>query len=276
VKKIIFALFALAIAGFGFAGISRAQGFVILSSYYRLPGQSFSVHGGGFAPNSTLAVSFAGSSKSATTDGSGNLNPVSFEVPWSAINSNQQVTAGNSSAALTVGNLYPSVVPDSYWILPGLTASFQGSGFAPSENITVKRGGEVLGNASSSESGNFSLGPFGVGYAPGNQTYVFTGSKSQISYPLNITVASLNPWIVFNTYWAPAGASLKVSGNSFGANEQVSVYFAGQRMGTSSTDGSGRFSLDFAVPQGSEGPKTVEAKGVSSNSYARADFFQAR
>jgi hypothetical protein len=172
--------------------------YIILSSYYRLPNQTFTVSGRGFGVNEDVHVSFAGQTVAVTANNVGEFTAANISVPFSVINSNQTVTAHgvtsglHKSATLVVGTFYPFVSPSAYFFLPGQNISFNGIRFAPGEQVAMRRGGENIGTFTADGSGSFSTGSALVPSFPGNYTYTFTGSLTGLVSTVNIIVGQ--PW----------------------------------------------------------------------------------
>lgn len=55
------------------------------------------------------------------------------------------------------------------------------------------------------------------------------------------------------------GTEVTVYGHDFTEDTLVDIYYDGTMIATGRTDGSGDFTLDFTVPEGSTGPYEVEA-----------------
>jgi outer membrane protein assembly factor BamB len=73
--------------------------------------------------------------------------------------------------------------------------------------------------------------------------------------------------------FGPPNSATKVIGTGFGANEQVVITFDSVQVGTSTTDGTGRFAKKIKVPASAKpGGHTVKAKGQSSGSTASKKF----
>lgn len=193
-----------------------------------------------------------------------------------ATTSEQSGTEGSSTATVSPsGWYYVFVSPDSYYKVPGSTVVFNGSHFAPNENVTIASNGSTVSSISANSSGNFTTGSITVPYESGRQTYTFTGSTSGISFPVGLTIGPASPWITLSTYYAGAGAPLTVSGHAFGSNEQVTVSFNGSTLGTAQTDGQGNFTLNAVVPTDGSGQRTVMATGASSGVSDTESFSQA-
>ncbi len=253
--------------------------YILLSEYYRLPGQSFTVFGHGFPVHEVVSVSFAGTNQNVTTSGSGDFS-TSFTVPFSEINSTAAVvvrgdSSGARSANLSVGNFYPNVSPNTYNVLPGGQVFFSGNGFAPNEPVIITGGDGMNASTTADSGGNIVTSPITLPYQGGKQVFVFTGQLSRVVTRVEIDVRDLHPWIDLAPYYSVAGATLTVQGHGFGASEPVVVMFEGVVKNTYTTNNTGDFTGSFVVPSGSPGFKTISASGASTHTGATQQFTQA-
>ncbi len=269
---------ALVFGVYASAPITSAQSeYVILSSYYLLPGQSFTVSGFMFAPDETVTVSLADQQVSATANSAGEFTSPSITVPVSLINSSQNVTvAGNmgnsASVQLSVGTFYPNVVPSSYFVLPGGPVSFQGSGFLPNEGINVTLNGNIVTSTTADASGNFMTAQINTPFAPTNKTYHIAGDVTGISRDVVVSVSSSQAYIILGSYYLPANSSVNVTGRQFGYQEDIVVRVDGMETGRTKTDSNGEFSLNVQLPN-SIGQHEVTAHGEMSGMTASSGLW---
>lgn len=260
--------------------IARAA-YVLLSSYYVLPGQGVTVTGHGFNPHETVTVSGVGSGQVATASGSGQFSAVPSVIPFSASNSTQTISAGGSSgtnvaATLTVGSFYPVVTPSSWYVLPGSSVSFSAKSFGPNETISVYRGGSKLAEVTADAAGSLTTSSFPIAQSPrGKQEYIFTGNSSHVSRSVTITVADEPPYLLLNSYYAWAGSNLEVKGFAFGTSEPVDVWFNGTSFGHTVTNNQGQFTITGNVPVVGPGKITIRAVGAHTGKVAETQFTQA-
>lgn len=183
-------------AGASSDSAQRTGGYVTLSSYYRLPGERFSVRGFQFEPRKQLIVDFAGIQQQATTDESGGFSTNEYIVPYSAIGRTLPVTVSGvapAAAEVVVGTFYPFVEPSAYFAHVGEQATFHGSRFGPDEPVGVKLGSSDLMNIIADSSGNFNTSGVSLPEKAGTAAYVFTGKKSGTSYTVRIAVGAIMP-----------------------------------------------------------------------------------
>jgi hypothetical protein len=171
---------------------------------------------------------------------------------------------------------YVFVQPDAYYKIQGSSVRFMGSHFVPGETVTIATAGQSNMTISADSSGNFTTNWIQIPYGIGMRTYTFTGSSSGIAFPVGINVGNGSPWIVLSTYYAGMGSSVTISGNQFGANENVTVWFGGTNVGTVMTNNEGSFSLTTTVPNLGAGQKTVTATGASTGMSTSQSFSQSQ
>ncbi len=224
------------------------------SSYYVLPLTSLGFTGSGFAPNETVnvtdAVSGAAiSSFKATSDGSF-ANAGAFSVPASyAGTSKSFVLTGSLSHATTsvttgIGQYYPNVSPTGYYVLPGKTVSFNGSGFIPGETVNVTVGKTVVSSAVADSFGNLTAAaPVTVPTNAGGTVinYTLTGATSGGQGTAGVQIGNYNAQASPSTYYALPGAVVTFSGNGFASGEVVAVFSGKANLGNFTTDASGAF-----------------------------------
>ena len=141
------------------------------------PGQTITVSGQGFAPNSQLIATFAGTQIpfSYTTDGQGNIPPgTTFTVPNSATAGNQTVTIidnkfNYASANFTVTTSSVSVSPTNGPV--GTKVTVTGSNFIYNSAITIN----FDGNSMTTNPATITAGPTGNFSATFNTTYGYCG-----------------------------------------------------------------------------------------------------
>jgi hypothetical protein len=252
------------------------------SSYYVLPQSTLSFTGSGFAPNETVNVSDATSGtvySSFTTTATGSFtNAGGFTVPSSAAGSTIKfVLAGktsnaSTSASVTVGQYFPNVSPSSYYVMPGSTLSFTGSGFAPNESVTVSNSTTVLETVKANAMGNVTATPaitvptssFGT-----NQTFTLTGQSSHGTSSVTVQVGNYNPQASPSTYYAQPGSVLTFTGSGYAPGETVSIVSGTQQIGSFSADQMGNFtaagSTSIAYSQANTSSSYKLVGAVSNN-----------
>ncbi len=240
---------------------------ITLSSTSGPCGQTISVSGQGFAPNSPLLATFGGSQIpfSFTTDASGNIPPgATITVPQRSPISNNTVTIIDSKFNYASTNF--TVTPTTITVSPqsgplGTAVTVRGSNFVPNSNITINFDGNLKTTNPSTITAN-TTGGFSATF----NTISDTVGVKQISatdgfnYPTaNFTVI---PLITLNPTNGPISSSVNVTGYGFAPSTPITITFAGSIVNTipasPTTDNNGFFNATFNIPTGqTAGGKTV-------------------
>jgi hypothetical protein len=168
------------------------------------------VSGSGFAPNEAINLALAGSIGSATADESGAFMNASITIPNVVSNVYLLTATGAVSGAQAVNyffvnSFYASVAPASYYLLPGSILSFNGSGFAAHETVTVYQTGSsvALSTLTTDASGSFSnAGGFAIptNFAGKTVSFTLTGATSKASAQTSMTVGAFYGFASPSTY----------------------------------------------------------------------------
>jgi hypothetical protein len=241
------------------------------NTWYVLPGQAVPFSGMGFAPHESIIATYGGTAiGSSTTDASGNFTLAGVALPLSLHNTTATITFtgatsnASTNVTLTIGSLFPSITPSSWYASPGGIISVAGSGFAPHEGVVVSDAAHTA-STTADASGSFTLGALALPATGGATAHITaTGAQSGAVASADITLAGLSPWLTFSSYWAQGGSPLTILGNGFAGNESVHIYSGSQTLGITTTNGSGSFSFAGAVPFAPSGPTTITATGLSS------------
>lgn len=259
-------------------GVASAS-YILLFPYYAMPGEELSVMGNDFPSNESMSVSVGDQTlPPVATNQNGSFAAPKVKIPNTggeplAVRV-QGVSGTESTSSVSVGGYHPFVAPNTYYLLPGGTLRFTGIRFAPNEEVLMT-GNNTAAVARADGEGAFEIGPFAVGYVPANRVYRFTGTESRAFFDVTVHVGKVNPWLTLDTYYAPPGTPLSISGHFFGLNEPVSLFFQGVFLGTTITDGNGSFSLSTSVPLLNEGFKMISARGLTTGAEATSSFSEA-
>lgn len=252
------------------------------SSWYITPGQAVTLAGQGFAPNEAVAISYKGSTiASTTTSASGSFSGVALALPLSLSNTVATVSAVGAvsnaavSAGITVGQLYPSIAPSTWYTSPGTIISVTGSGFAPGEAVAVNAGASHASTTADAQ-GNFLLNNFALP-TTGGVTVPLTalGARSGASASVGIFLTGFNPWITLSTYWAQGGSPLTISGQGFAPNEAVGFTSGGKTLASTTAGADGSLTLNTQVPFAPAGAVTLTLLGATSNTPASTQMTAA-
>lgn len=242
------------------------------SAWYILPGTMLSFTGSGFAPNETVTATYASSTLGTfTTDSSGAFSgqaaralPLPLMNTTATITFTGSVSHAQTSNTITIGQLYPSITPSSWYTPAGSSISLTGSGFAPNESVAIVAGARST-SATADTSGAFSVSSLQLpASASGALTITATGSLSKAAASAQITIAGLTPWLTFSTYWAQGGSPFIIYGNSFAPGESISLSSGNTALGTTTANTSGAFTFGSLVPYAPAGNVTITGTGANS------------
>lgn len=248
------------------------------------PFATVTVSGTGFGANESVTLELAGATAQATANASGAFSNATISVPAAPSNLYHLNVTGNQSGARAfeyfwVDALYPSVSPSAYYLLPGQTLTFTGSGFAANETVEIREQNTstVLATLTTNASGGFTnAGGFALpaSYHGSTRTFVLTGTTSHASASTGMTIGDFFPSVTPSVYWSLPGGPLSFSGSGFAANESVSVYRGTNTtaLATFTTDANGSFTnkANIAAPyDAANGSVTYRFVGANSNATAQ-------
>jgi hypothetical protein len=247
---------------------SSSAAWLNLNPYAGNASTTVGVQGFGFGQNEQVGVSLDGQSTQAQTDNSGNFNS-SLTVPQQPAGSYQVTAQGKTSGASAnapyyINGYYPKVSPSSWYLSPGQTLSFAGSGFAPYETVTVS--GTQNFTVVADQNGSFSnAGSVTVPYSWQNnkQSFTFSGNRSAYSITIQTSVGSFYPNLDPSSYYVGYGQGMSASVSGLAPNEQVELRVNGSAVGQQQANGSGNASFSFNAPN-SGSTFTLAATGLSS------------
>ncbi len=237
-------------------------------------GESFTVSGSGFKPDSPITILFDSLNVgSVTADASGAFSNADMTVP-SGSRGKHVVTAKDSLGA-SLGADFETVPGVTARVLPGADAAsleVNGSGFASNSKISIELDGVALaGSATASVNGDFSLSA-AVPEAP-------AGIHSVLVRDANGNTAtaavSMVPGLAISPSTGPSGTVVKLSGTGFGAGSFITVKFNGLAVVSNpvivQASSRGSFSASFEIPPSLPGSYTVEASDISYSAVAKFD-----
>lgn len=254
--------------------IAVAQMFANLnpSSYYIQPGQTLTATGSGFAAGETVNFQLGSATGSGTADAEGNVTSNAITVPFSSLSSLTLTATGAASGAtastnITLAQFYPSVSPSAYYILPGESLTFEGSGFANGETVNIMRGSTSLASASANSSGAFTAGPFEVPFGSSSPlNFTFTGAQGGGAATVGITVGVAQMQVTPSTYYTLPGSMVSFSGTGFAGSETITMNFNSAAATTTIANSSGAFSIgNFQIPYSASGNAQFNFLGGTSS-----------
>ncbi len=248
------------------------------------PGGSLYVIGGGFSANEAISVYFQSTKNgvvSTTTDASGSFSvfvniPDTYNpaVHYSIVAINAAATekaqAHFTFLTPTFSACYSSCNEVAYRQPLFLT----GNNFAYNEAVDIiwnyqQPGQSVIAVAQGS---SFNVNAT-VPSVPGQNPVVIAaiGQKSHIVLTTTLTIdAAIYPGIDYGK----AGASIAVTGGSFGGGDTITLSLSGQTVGTTTSLPDGTFSTTFKVPAiTGAGNLTLTASDTTANTSANAPFY---
>ncbi len=264
-KKLMLAGAALAVSVFGGSGVALAstpptsQPYVVLSSYYGLPGDTFTVNGYGFGGEETVVIAMQAQKRTVRTDSMGKFSqqlPVS-DVAAGTYDVKATGTTYNDTAVAKygVGRYYGVAQPSSYYVLPRHGLSISGTSFKPGEAISVVNTTSNTSelNVHADAQGKFETPNRMVAYNQANtkQTFVVKGQTSGSMSTFVVTVGTYYPELTPSSYYVSKGSQVTIKGKNFAPFEGVRLFVNGQLAAKATAGGDGSI--------GSTGDLTITA-----------------
>jgi hypothetical protein len=239
------------------SGLSSTNGYYVSpfnptltpSATDTIPFGSLTVTGSGYAPNEVVDLNFAGTTTAAQTDANGAFAATTVKTPQVPAASYQLIGAGEASGAEAIAyeyinGFYPSAAPSSYYVMPGALLAVNGSGFAPSEVVTITdaKTAAIYGTFTTDAKGAFkNAGAFAIpnSYAGKNINLVLSGATSNASTTVATGVGAYYPSISPSTYYVMPGQTISFSGAGFMPNETVDVLSGTTKVATTTADATG-------------------------------------
>lgn len=251
---------------------------VILSPVRGRSGSALTVNGTGFAPSSSVSVTFGSTAEpSAATDSVGNFS-TSFTVP-SGNSGSVTVTAtdaSSNSATASYNVLSPKITVKAATGNVGKSVTITGTGFLPSATITLAYDGATVSSATSNSTGGFSAA-FDIPASPaGANTINATDGTDSATATFTVTPSiSISP----KTDAGKNSITVQVTGTGYAANSQITISFNGINQTTTTspvmTGGTGSFTASFVVPATTPaGSYTVQATDALGNSDSSPPTFK--
>ena len=287
-KKSIAAVAAASLLFVSGFGISLAASPTIAVSGGNTPFSTIAVSGSGFSPGENVQVMLGLNSATVAADGTGAFVGASLTIPNFSPGLYPVIAVGQTSgtvafAYLYVQSLYPLASPSSWWLTPGSTLTWSGSGFVPNENISIALGTSTIATFTADAGGAFSgAGSSTVPFSLRNSTatYTLTSAQSHVSIVYHIGVADLYPYVNPSVWYALPGTHLNFSGAGFGGGEGVSIFVGASTTPIAhiATDASGAFSAqgDVTLPFLTPSPVSYRLVGDQSGAVALAPITLAQ
>ena len=250
-------------------------------------GATIAVSGEGFAPSSTLNVTFIGDQMTTTpptktTDASGSFSSVTFTVPSTTTGLKivrvTDSTGNYDTATFTLGTRSITLSPTSGDT--GTIVTVTGSNFLPYTPITVEFDSTAVPTTPSTVL-SLGTGTFSATFAVpastvGNHTVSAVDSGADAFTTFVVTV----PSIIATPSNGIVGSSVSVSGSNFAPNSIIVLEFDSTVLTTSpatiTTSPTGSFSASFTVPTSSPGNHNVIATDDSANQNSAQTAFTVK
>jgi hypothetical protein len=242
------------------------------------PYSNVEVSGSGYAPNETVDLNLAGATAIAHSDAAGSFNDVSITSPDVPAASYTLIGVGESSGASAtayeyVNAFYPSASPNSYYVMPGTSLGFNGSGYAPNETVDVSDAatGIQISSFSTDASGDFkNAGSFIVpaSYAGLTKKFVLTGTTSNASTTTSTAVGSYYPNVTPASYYVLPGKTVSFDASGFIPGEVVDIYSSNVKIASVNADSKGDLTNagSITIPSNEAGTnQTFTLTGEQSN-----------
>lgn len=238
-------------------------------------GTQVTLTGSGFAPSSSVTVTFDTTklSTSCTSSGSGDLS-CTFTVPTSGTGS-QTVTVtdsyGNAATALFLVTAPAlSLNPTSGPVGTLVTAT--SNGFPASTSVSISFSGAVLSTSPStcvtSSSGALNC-IFAVPSSPAGQKIVI--ATDSFGGAANATFTITTPTLSLSIYSGIVGQSVTISGSGYLASSTITLFYDGTSFTASipETNAQGDFQGTLLIPPSSAGPHVITATDAAGNSISQ-------
>jgi hypothetical protein len=266
----------------GTAALAQGGAPTVSVSGGNTPYSTISVSGSGFQAGEQVQIMLGINSKTATADASGNFSGVSLTIPNFPSGLYLVLAVGQSSGLpafsyLYVNSLYPLASPNSWWVAPGSTITWSGSGFIPNEQVTISMSSTTVATFTTDQNGAFSAaGSSTVPFSLRNSTatYMLDAAQSHAHTTFNIGVSDLYPYVNPSSWYTTPGSQLTFSGAGFGPGEGVSVFLGASTTALAhiSTDSVGAFNASdvVTIPFKTSSPAPFRLVGDLSGATALA------
>jgi len=256
------------------------------SGYYLLPKQVLQFNGSGYQAGETVNV-LEGMNTTPltllTANAMGNFalaGDITIPTTWAGTSRTFHLVGASSHASsdatVTIGQYFPNVYPTAYYILPGNSLGFSGSGFVPGESVSVYAGLDTtpLSTFTTDAFGAFlSAGTTSIPEDAGGKTLSFrlVGADSGAQSIVSLTVGQLYPQLSPSDYYLKPLQKFSATGTGFSANEDVDLLI-GTTHYTATADAMGTASFTgLVMPKSTLPSLTFTATGAKSKAVASVD-----
>jgi hypothetical protein len=241
-------------------------------------GTNVTVRGLGFAKNEMnieVRYYFNGNSTAVASNISANATggwQRSFLIPSSG-GSCKIDAKGNSSSLATVKDAFfevkPGIALDRTSGSLGQNITMTGSGFAAGErDITIFVSGQAVRTGIRADNTGYWQADFAVPLMPKGTHNVTAEGESTPQSAVGTLSFNITPGLVVAPDQGHVGTDLTVTGSGFPINDDVVIKYEGSQQATTSTNGSGSFTVIFPAPESQHGERTVTAEDTIGNNAA--------
>ena len=162
-------------------------------------------------------------------------------------------------AAATITSLSPAGGP------PGTSVTLNGTGFGPSESLTIAFDGGVVTSAVATAAGDLTCTFTVPAASAGPHNVIAYGAVTTTPAAASFTVTRVVTWS--KTSGAP-GTSVTLTGAGFGSSETINIYFTGitAAVATVTSSSTGAWSKSIKIPSLSSGATAVTLVGAITGS----------
>ena len=216
-------------------------------------GTELTVTGTGFT--GTVTIKYDGVQAAITTAATGAFSAI-FNVPASTVGAHTVTASGDVSTANAGFTVITDVSLSQTAGYAGDEVTVSGTGFGANQSLTITFVDSQVKITTTDATGSFSDKFTVLPLATGTYTVVASDDVNTATADFEVLVIT---GVSLSQTAGYAGDEVTVSGTGFGANQSLTITFAGSRVKTTTTDAIGSFSDKFTVPASVTGTHTVVA-----------------
>ncbi|HSV48835.1 MAG TPA: hypothetical protein VLH35_00840 [Candidatus Acidoferrales bacterium] len=248
--------------------------------YSVIPGQTITLEGFYFAPNSAVEIIWAQGTTdeihlaSTTTNADGSFGNVNYTVPNQSVDENYIVTATDALGGVAYTEVYMAKSYLNFNRNTGVASTnvtVTGRYFSPSTQVTLlwneTTTNTTLGSTNTTNAGYFVTSFIVPNVSAGNYTITARDVNSSATQNF-IVVTSI---ILLNSTYGAVGSNVNVTGEGFTANSLVALTWNGTTVATTTANAIGAFNRTITVPHACGGIYVIQALDAA-NRNATAYF----
>lgn len=242
--------------------------------YSAVQGSTVHISGSSFGSGEPVVVTAPGFSQTVTANADGTVSPVVIPAPYGAstmhVVFNGSSTGSTASIDISLNGFTANLSADNFYAQPGTTIAVSGSGFAPSETVTVSNGSATT-TVRASALGSFTTNVVLPFSGLSQNTIKASGVVSHARASVTIAYAPFNPAVSPSTYYTPAGIPVTFTGSGFAPNEVVSATFNGNAIPSVTASPLGAFTYLY-TPGFSSTNAAFTFKGATTNKISNVSI----